>query len=280
VKVNNIFLHRKIFWLPSLAALAVVGTSVSAHAQTATPADAQQLTESSATVVSTNQANTEAETQIQEFSIENQVSETTASQQFPGVDTQDAANRIITPVPGTVATTSSTLAPESGEPTSQPSNAQAPASTPVAQADIDPGRPTRGGRSYVGIGANIGISGDSSSLGDGNFAVVSKIGLTNAFSFRPSAVFGNSTTILIPVTYDFNLQAADAFSEPLAIAPYVGIGAAITTGDGSEVGFLASGGIDFPLSTQFTATASVNAAFFDDTDIGLLLGIGYNFSGF
>ncbi|BAY39313.1 hypothetical protein NIES2111_36880 [Nostoc sp. NIES-2111] len=277
--MNNIFLHRNFFLLPGLAALAVVGTGLSAHAQTATPVDAQQLTETSATEFSANQANTEAETQIQEFSTENQVSDTTASQQFPSIDTQNATGRIITPIPGTVATTSSTLTPENVEPTSQPSSAQAPTST-IAQSDIDPGRPTRGGRSYIGVGANIGISGDSSSLGDGNFAVVSKIGLTNAFSFRPSAVFGDSTTILLPLTYDFNLQAADAFSEPLAIAPYVGIGAAITTGDGSEVGFLASGGVDFPLSTQFTATASVNAAFFDDTDIGLLLGIGYNFSGF
>ncbi|BCL36079.1 hypothetical protein [Nostoc sp. MS1] len=277
--MNNFSLDKNIFWLPSLAALAVVSTGLSAHAQTATPVDAQQLNESSATVVSFDEANTEAGTQIQEFAIDNQVSDKTISQQFPSINTENVTGRTITPVPGTVATTSSTLTPENVEPTSQPSTAQAPTST-IAQSDIDPGRPTRGGRSYIGIGANIGISGDSSSLGDGNFAVVSKIGLTNAFSFRPSAVFGDDTTILLPLTYDFNLQAADAFSEPLAIAPYVGIGAAISTGNNSEVGFLASGGVDFPLSTQFTATASVNAAFFDDTTVGLLLGIGYNFTGF
>ncbi|HEY9803911.1 MAG TPA: hypothetical protein V6D25_26460 [Leptolyngbyaceae cyanobacterium] len=270
---------NNIFVLPSLAALAVVGTSLSAHAQTATPVDAQQLTEPSATVFSSNQENTEPGTQIQEFSAVKSVSETTASQQFPSVNTEDATTRTITPIPGTVATTSSTLAPESVEPTSQGGNAQAPTST-IAQSDIDPGRPTRGGRSYIGIGANIGISGNDSSLGDGNFTVLSKIGLTNAFSVRPSAIFGNSATILVPVTYDFNLQSADAFAEPLAIAPYVGIGAAIKTGDDSQVGFLASGGIDFPLSTQFTATAAVNAGFFDDTDVGLLIGVGYNFSGF
>nr|WP_224093658.1 hypothetical protein [Nostoc sp. MS1] len=279
MNVNNFSLDKNIFWLPSLAALAVVSTGLSAHAQTATPVDAQQLNESSATVVSFDEANTEAGTQIQEFAIDNQVSDKTISQQFPSINTENVTGRTITPVPGTVATTSSTLTPENVEPTSQPSTAQAPTST-IAQSDIDPGRPTRGGRSYIGIGANIGISGDSSSLGDGNFAVVSKIGLTNAFSFRPSAVFGDDTTILLPLTYDFNLQAADAFSEPLAIAPYVGIGAAISTGNNSEVGFLASGGVDFPLSTQFTATASVNAAFFDDTTVGLLLGIGYNFTGF
>lgn len=263
--MNNIFLRKNIFVLPSLAALAVVGTGLSAHAQTATPVEEQQLTEPGI--------------EIQEFSAGNSVSDTSEPKQFPSVNTEDATTRTITPVPGTVATTSSTLAPEPVESVSQGDNAEAPTST-IAQADIDPGRPTRGGRSYLGIGANIGISGNDSSLGDGNFAVISKIGLTNAFSVRPSAIFGNNTTILVPVTYDFNLQAADAFSEPLAIAPYVGVGAAITTGDGSEVGFLASGGIDFPLSTQFTATAAVNAAFFGDTDIGLLIGVGYNFSGF
>lgn len=277
--MSNIFLRRDIFWLPSLAALAVVGTNLSAHAQTATPADAQQLTEPSATVVSTNQADGEPWTQVQEFSQGNFVSNTTQTEQFPSVNTGDTVSRTITPIPGTVATTSSTLAPESVEPTSQPSTAQAPTST-IAQSDIDLGRPTRGGRSYIGVGANIGITGGDSSLGDGNFTVISKIGVTNAFSVRPSAIFGNNTTILVPVTYDFNLQAADAFTEPLAIAPYVGVGAAIKTGDDSQVGFLASGGIDFPLSTQFTATAAINAGFFDDTDVGLLLGVGYNFSGF
>ncbi|WP_322746072.1 hypothetical protein [Nostoc sp. LEGE 06077] len=44
--------------------------------------------------------------------------------------------------------------------------------------------------------------------------------------------------------------------------------------------FLVSGGIDVPLNTQFTATASVNAGFFDRTEVGLLVGVGYNFSGF
>ncbi|MBD2344620.1 hypothetical protein [Anabaena subtropica] len=258
--MNNIFLRKDIFWLPSLAALAVTGTGLSAHAQTVSPID----------------TNAELEMENQELAIAPQapVSNINEVQQFPSINTGDSANRTITPVPGTVATTSATLAPEYVEPTAQPSTST------VAQADIDVGRPTRGGRSYIGVAGNIGISGSDSSLGDGNFAAISKIGLTNAISVRPSAVFGSNTTILIPVTYDFTLQAADAFSEPLAIAPYVGIGAAIKTGDDSKVGFLASGGIDVPLNAQFTATAAVNAGFFDDTDIGLLIGVGYNFSGF
>nr|WP_199315861.1 hypothetical protein [Nostoc sp. PCC 7120 = FACHB-418] len=259
--------------LPGLAALAVFGNSFSAQAQTVIPAESQQLTESSATV----SADTEA--QNQDSAIAYPISNATETQQFPSVNTQDTATRIITPVPGTVATTSATLAPEYVEPSAQPSAIPSSTST-IAQSDIDPGRPTRGGRSYIGVAGNIGISGDDSSLSDGNFAAISKIGLTNAISVRPSAVFGSNTTILVPITYDFTLQAADAFSEPLAIAPYIGIGAAIKTGDESQVGFLASGGIDLPLNAQFTATAAVNAGFFDSTDIGLLIGVGYNFSGF
>lgn len=242
------FLRKSTFWLPGLAVLAVANTSLSAHGQTAVPVETQAS-----------------------------VSAATSLQQFPDINTEDANSRTITPVPGTVATSSAILASGYVEPTTQPS--QSSTST-IAQSDIDVGRPTRGGRSYIGVAGNIGLSGEDSSLSDGNFAAVSKIGLSNAISVRPSAVFGDNTTILIPVTYDFSLKSADAFSEPLAIAPYIGIGAAIKTGDDSEVGFLATGGLDVPLNAQFTATAAVNAGFFDSTDIGLLIGVGYNFSGF
>ncbi|AFZ03439.1 hypothetical protein Cal6303_4539 [Calothrix sp. PCC 6303] len=174
-----------------------------------------------------------------------------------------------TPVPGTAVTSSSGLKSTSS-------------SQQLAQSDISVGRANRGGSSYVGIAGNIGVGGGDSSLGDGNFAVISKIGLSRTLSVRPAAVVGDNTTFLLPVTYDFNLQSAtDPFVEPLPIAPYVGVGAAIKTGgDDSTVAFLVSGGVDVPLNRQFTATASVNAGFFDQTDVGFLIGVGYNFSGF
>ncbi len=150
----------------------------------------------------------------------------------------------------------------------------------VAQADVDLGQRTRGGSSYVGIAGNLGITGGSSALGDGNFTIISKIGLTRTFSARPSVILGDNTTILLPVTYDLSLKPTDAFSEPLAIAPYIGGGAAIKTGNNSDVALLISGGVDIPINRQFTATAGVNAAFFSQTDVGLLIGVGYNFNGF
>ncbi|MBN3907250.1 MAG: hypothetical protein HWQ35_11990 [Nostoc sp. NMS1] len=280
--MNTIFLRKGVFWLPGIAALTVLSSGLSASAQTVDNVSSQALTDSSATVTSPNEFSTELDTVSQNLSTETTETFTATNlaevQQPQNPVIQENASVTSTPVPGTVATSSATLTSEFVQPTAQ--TTPQPSATKVAQSDIDLGRRTLGGSSYLGVAANIGLSGDgSSSLGDGNFAVVSKIGLTNAISVRPSAVFGDNTTILLPITYDFTFKSADAFSEPLAIAPYVGVGAAYKTGNDSQFAFLVSGGIDVPLTPQFTATASVNAGFFDQTDVGLLLGVGYNFSG-
>ncbi|MDZ8188999.1 MAG: hypothetical protein RMX96_29615 [Nostoc sp. ChiSLP02] len=268
--MNTTFLRKGVFWLPSIAALTILSSGLSVVAQTVDAVSTQPLTEPQATVASPSELNTQETTETTEAPTVANVTK------IQGADS-DAVEETLTPIPGTVATSSATLNSETSEPVqanSQPSNPR------VAQSDIDLGTTTRGGSSYVGVAANIGLSGDSSSLGDGNFAVISKVGLTNAISVRPAAIFGNNTTVLLPITYDFTFQSADPFREPLAFAPYVGVGAAWKTSGGSEFAFLVSGGIDVPLSSQFTATASVNAGFFDQTDIGLLLGVGYNFNGF
>lgn len=149
----------------------------------------------------------------------------------------------------------------------------------VAQTDIELGRATRSGRSYIGAGVNIGFGGDTA-LGDGSFAIISKIGLSNTLSVRPSVLIGDDATFLIPVTYDFNIRQTDPF-ETLRFAPYVGGGVTISTGDDSTIGFLATGGVDVPLSRQFTATAALNVGFQDDEiPVGLMVGVGYTFSGF
>ncbi|WP_392531461.1 hypothetical protein [Nostoc sp. C117] len=279
--MSTIFL-KGVFWLPGIAALTVLSSGLSAIAQTADIGNSQPGTESSATVASPNQLSTKLENESQNFSTETTEPSTetnvTKIQQLPNTATQENASLTLTPIPGTVATSSAMLNSESGQPNSQPISQ--PSAPKVAQSDIELGTATRGGSSYIGVAGNIGLSGGDSALGDGNFAVISKVGLTNSISVRPSAVFGNDTTVLVPITYDFSFKSADAFSEPLAIAPYVGVGAAYKTGDNSKFAFLVSGGIDVPLSSQFTATAAVNAGFFDQTDIGLMLGVGYNFTGF
>ncbi|MBR8833579.1 MAG: S-layer homology domain-containing protein [Stigonema ocellatum SAG 48.90 = DSM 106950] len=138
------------------------------------------------------------------------------------------------------------------------------------------GRATRGGRSYIGIGGNIGLTG-SSDLSDGNFAVITKLGVTRNFSFRPSAVIGGNPVVLLPITYDFAPKPlGDLGGRAFAISPYIGAGVAIDTGNGTDVGALLTGGIDVPLGRRFTLNGSVNAAFLNDTDVGVVLGIGYN----
>jgi uncharacterized surface protein with fasciclin (FAS1) repeats len=139
-----------------------------------------------------------------------------------------------------------------------------------------PRRGLFGGTSYIGAGGNIGITG-SNSLSVGNFAVISKLGLTRNISVRPSAVFGDETLVLVPVTLDFGSQAAPVGGQTFSISPFIGAGVAIDTSGDTDIAFMATGGIDVPLGSRFTATGAVNAAFFDETSVGLTLGVGFNF---
>ncbi|MBW4541231.1 MAG: hypothetical protein KME43_19145 [Myxacorys chilensis ATA2-1-KO14] len=149
---------------------------------------------------------------------------------------------------------------------------------------ITPGRATRSGSSYVGIGANIGVGDGDTALGETSFELFSKIGLTRSFSARPSVQFSDDVTILLPITYDFNFGAGPAGpvggALGVPIAPYVGIGAAVSTGDGGDVALLLTGGVDVPISRQFTATAAVNASVTGQAAVGIRVGVGYNFGGF
>ncbi len=170
-----------------------------------------------------------------------------------------------------------TAAPELTAQTSQPATDQTAPTLPLAQTTVSPGRSTQSGSSYVGIGGNIGIGTGDTALGRGSFAIISKVGLTRNFSVRPSVLFGDSTTILVPVTYDFSFGEGPTSNLGFSAAPYLGAGVSISTGNNSNVGFLLTGGIDVPLSSQFTATAAVNASLSGNTAVGILVGVGYNF---
>ncbi|MEH2353394.1 fasciclin domain-containing protein [Nostoc sp.] len=151
-------------------------------------------------------------------------------------------------------------------------------STGSTTPDVNVGRSTRGGRSYIGGGGNIGLSGNDSALSDSNFAVISKLGLTNNLSVRPSVIFGDDTIFLVPLTLDFSPRSAGNVGErSFAISPFIGAGVAIEANLDTDIGLLLTGGVDLPVGSRFTVTGSVNASFLDDTDVGLLLGVGYNF---
>jgi hypothetical protein len=143
--------------------------------------------------------------------------------------------------------------------------------------EVEPGRPTRSGSSYVGIGGNFGTVGDSS-VGDSGLIIYSKIGLTRFFSVRPAIAtdFSEDATFLLPATLDFRPIAIG--STDISLAPYIGGGAALTTN--GDFGPLVVGGIDVPITSKLTATAGVNAGILDPVDVGVFVGIGYNFPGF
>lgn len=143
--------------------------------------------------------------------------------------------------------------------------------------EVKLGRTTLGGPSYIGVAGNIGLTG-TNALSVGNFSVISKLGLTRNISLRPSAIFGDNTLILVPVTFDFAPQAsAEAAGRRFPIAPFIGGGIAINTNNSTDTAFLLTGGVDVPLGSRFTATGAVNAAFFDQTSVGITLGVGLNF---
>lgn len=180
-------------------------------------------------------------------------------------------------IPGTTSpSTPETTTPGTVTPGTAPEST--PGTTPIPE--VSPGRATRSGSSYVGVGGNIGLGDGDISLGQGSFALISKIGLTRNFSVRPSVLFSDDVAILLPITYDFSFGEGPTGELGFSAAPYLGIGAAISTGRGGDVGLLLTGGIDVPLSSQFTATAAVNASVTGQAAVGIMLGVGYNFAGF
>ncbi len=187
------------------------------------------------------------------------------------------ASPVAKPIPGTLATSAALLtAPLQTTP--QAKTSSNPADSTVAQTEIQPGQATRGGRSYIGIGGNIGF-GDTG-LGSGAFVINSKIGLTSFLSVRPAVLFGDDVNFLIPITYDFTIESDDPFA-PVPFAPFVGGGLVVSTADGNNIGFLLTGGVDVPLSREFVANATLNIGFLEDsTDVGLTVGVGYTFPNF
>ena len=187
------------------------------------------------------------------------------------------------PVPGTVPTSVAAFTPDAA-PSPDTANAVTVEHQPAAQSapsvlaqaePIEPGRATRSGSSYVGLGANIGAIGRTP-LGDTSGAILSKIGLTRMISVRPAVLINGDATFLLPITLDFPIERAGQVS----FAPYVGVGASFSTGNRKNADLIVSGGVDVPLSSQFTLTAAANAGLINGIELGVLVGIGYNFAGF
>ena len=129
-------------------------------------------------------------------------------------------------------------------------------------------------RSYLGIGGNIGLSGDESALGDGGFAIVSRTRIIDYLSLRNSTVFGDETASLFALTGELPLRDSQG---AIMATPFIGGGIWLH----GEIDPLLSAGVDVPVGQNFTVTTRVNVGFDSgDTDAGLLVGVGYNFDLF
>ncbi|MEM6518995.1 MAG: hypothetical protein AAF722_06635 [Cyanobacteria bacterium P01_C01_bin.70] len=129
-------------------------------------------------------------------------------------------------------------------------------------------------RSYIGIGGNIGLNGEESALGEGGFSIVSRTRIIEYLSLRNSTVFGDDTASMFALTGEIPLTNA---SGDITAIPFLGAGIWLH----GEVDPLISAGVDVPLGQDFTLTNRVNFGFDDDdTDIGVTIGVGYNFELF
>jgi hypothetical protein len=214
-----------------------------------------------------------------------------------GGSSQSSPDSSSTTTPNSTPTESST--PQSTAPT-EPTTAQNPTptepSTPTPAEsqggsqnpltpdfeNASPGRATRSGSSYIGIGGNIGVGDTDSSVGDTSFSIISKIGLTTNLSIRPTLLVQDDPSILIPLTLDFfpgviGTTADLSADTGLRISPYVGLGLALETANDGNADFLLTGGVDIPITSRFTGNIAVNATFFNNTAVGVLIGVGYNF---
>ena len=133
-------------------------------------------------------------------------------------------------------------------------------------------------RSYIGLGGNIGLGGDDTALGDGGFSLVGRTAFTENISLHTSTVFGGDNVGAFALTFGVPIYSSDRKLELLY--PFAGGGIAVEDFFGDfEVDGLVTAGIDVPILERVTATVRLNLGFAeDDTDVGLLLGVGYNFS--
>ena len=132
--------------------------------------------------------------------------------------------------------------------------------------------------SYIGIGGVIGVNGNTTSLGSGGLTIVSKLRFTDNLSLHDATVlFGReAATSMIIVSADFPIR--NSAGKTIA-APFIGGGAQLRYAEGLFVSPAVSGGVDIPMSDNFTGTLRLNAGFPNNrsADVGIIVGAGYSF---
>jgi hypothetical protein len=132
--------------------------------------------------------------------------------------------------------------------------------------------------SYIGIGGAIGTAGNTTALGTGGVAILSKVRFTDNLSLHDATIlFGNgNATSMIIVTADFPIRDE---RDRVIVSPFIGGGAMLQYVEGLIISPAISGGIDVPIAQNLTGTIRLNAGFPNNrpADIGILIGGGYSF---
>ena len=131
---------------------------------------------------------------------------------------------------------------------------------------------------YIGIGSAIGLGGNTTALGTGGVTILTKVRFSDNVSLHDATVLfgGGAATSMIIVSADFPIRNA---AGQTMFSPFIGGGAMLRYAEGLYLSPAISGGIDLPISRDFTGTVRINAGFPNNrrADVGLLVGAGYNF---
>lgn len=158
------------------------------------------------------------------------------------------------------------------------SSAVAVNASPITDPSVPPS-PEIGDRNngYIGIGSAIGLSGNTTALGTGGLAILTKVRFSDNFSLHDATVIfgGGAATSMIIVSAD--LPILDSTGRTI-VSPFIGGGVMLRYAEGLSIAPAVSGGIDLPLTQDFTGTLRLNAGFPSarPADVGILVGVGYN----
>lgn len=132
--------------------------------------------------------------------------------------------------------------------------------------------------SYVGFGGGIGIQGKTTSLSQGNFAILSKYVLTNNLAIHNTDTIFGSLTASSSIALTFN-QPISSDSLPIVFIPFIGGGIMTDYCNGLRVSPHLTAGIDLDTPTNISATLRINAGFVRDrkADVGVVFGMGFKY---
>jgi hypothetical protein len=128
---------------------------------------------------------------------------------------------------------------------------------------------------YLGFGGNIPANASTSALGNGGLVILGRVGLMKHLSVEATGIVNNKIGGSVALTG--NLPIVNKETNKLVARPFIGGGILIH----EKIDPLATGGVTVPLTNELTGIIKVDVGFLKkETEVGVMLGIGYNFDLF